>query len=554
MKTIFRRGKLLLLLLWLCSYMACQKNQIRVNTTDDVNIVGYLNNHAADYSLFSRIIERAEASGYLNAYGAYTLFAPTNTAVKTYLSKQGKTSVDDIGVDALKDLLRFHLIADTLTTSSFTDGKLPAITQYGQYLITSVATTDGKSSYLINRQAIVTKANIVTGNGIIHAIDHVLEPAQSTLAQLLSQDSRYSIFTQALKETGYYDSLNIANNSDSTRRWLTLIAQTDAVYRANNIADYPALKALYSQTGNPKLAEDSLHLYVAYHILPGIRFLADIVSATSHSTLAPQEVVTSKLSGQEVLLNEDIFNGITEPGVQLDRTNSDITANNGALHSALSNLSIKVRKPVPVYWDVADQPELRKLVSLFRKPGQVQEFTDPDQFSGINWSGGSIKYNVTATSSSDYYCYYDFISLYMRTAVTPWIEFKTPFLVKGKYKVWVCFRRARAQTIQVQVDDQIMPRLISVADYYPVALDDDNAEAAGFKRFMVTAASNSNHIGKLVGTVDITTSQQHTIKFIALTNESGSANTFNLDMVHFIPIEEEQKWPRFNRDGSMEYK
>ena len=412
MKTAFRHGKLWLLMLWLSSSMACQKNQIKVNTTDDVNIVGYLNNHAEDYSLFSRIIERAEASGYLNAYGAYTLFAPTNAAVKTYLAQQSKTSVDDIAVDALKDLLRFHLIADTLTTSSFTDGKLPAITQYGQYLITSVATTDGKSSYLINRQATVTKANIITGNGIIHVIDHVLEPAKSTLAQLISQDTRYSIFTQALHETGYYDSLNIADNSDSTRRWLTLIAQTDAVYAANNIPDYNTLKAVYSQTGNPKLAEDSLHLYIAYHILPGIRFLADIVSATSHNTLAPQEVVTSKLSGQEVLLNEDVFNGITEPGIQLDRSNSDITANNGTMHSALNNLSIKVRKPVPVYWDVADQPELRKLVSVFRKPGQVQEFTDPDQFSGINWSGGSIKYNVTATSSSDYYCYYDYFSRY----------------------------------------------------------------------------------------------------------------------------------------------
>lgn len=529
---------------------ACKKTEIRSATTDDVNIVDYLTQHADEFSEFSKIIRLAGAQGYLNAYGTYTLFAPTNAGVKTYLSKYGKASVEALDVSIAKDILRFHLIADTITTSAFTDGKMPAITQYGQYLITGVALVDGKASYRINRQATITKSNIVTGNGIIHTIDNVLEPATSTLAALVEKDNRYAIFTQALKETGYYDSLNIANNTDSTRRWLTLIAQTDSVFKANGIADYAALKQLYSHTGNPKLAEDSLHLYISYHIIPGIRFLSDIVSAPSHTTLAPLEVITSKLVGQQVLLNEDVFNGVTEPGIPLDRNNSDVAANNGALHAALGNVRIKVRNPVPVYWDVADQPELRKLVSVFRKPGQVQEFSDPDQFSGIKWSGGTIKYNVTATSSTDYYYYYDFISLYNRISVTPWIEFTTPFLVKGKYKVWVCFRRARQQTIQVQIDGQAMPKLVNVADYYPSAQDDDNAEAAGYKRFMVTAASNTNHVGRLVGTVEILTSEQHKIRFVALTDASGSANTFNLDMVHFIPVDEEQKWPRFNRDGT----
>lgn len=542
-----------LLLAWLLLVLGCKKENIRSTTTDDVNIVGYLANNPNEFSEITSIIKRAEASGYLNAYGTYTLFAPTNNAVKTYLSKYGKSAVEDLDVAAVKDLLRFHLIKDTLSTSVFTDGKMPNITQYGQYLITSVAIVDGKASYRINRQATITKGNIITGNGIIHVIDKVLEPASITLAKLIESDPRYSIFTQALKETGYYDSLNIANNTDTTRRWLTLFAQPDSVYKANNIADFTALKSRYSNTGDPKSGVDSLHLYVGYHILPGLRFLSDIISAPSHTTLAPLEVITTRLEGQQIILNQEVFNGITEPGINIDRGNSDLAANNGAFHTALGDLRIKVRNPVAVYWDVADQPELRKLVSLFRKPGQVQEFTDPTQFAGIKWSGGSIKYNVTATSSTDYYNYYDFISLYNRISVTPWIEFTTPFLVKGKYKVWVCFRRAREQTIQVQVDGQAMPKLVVVADYYPSAQTDDVAEAAGYKRFMNTPVSNANHVGRLVGTVDILTSEAHKIKFVSLTDASGSANTFNIDMVHFIPVDQEQKWPRFNRDGTLVY-
>ncbi|WP_076380210.1 fasciclin domain-containing protein [Filimonas lacunae] len=550
---LLKRSHVFMVVFFALAIAGCKKTDFTIATTSDANIADYLRNDPADFSDFYTIISRAGAAGYLNAYGAYTVFAPTNTAVKAWLLKKGKSSVNDIDSSVLRDVVRFHLIKDTLTTSVFTDGKLPNINVYGQFLTTSVGVSDGVAGYIINRQAKLLQGNIVTGNGIIHVIDQVLEPATLTLAQQLEQNSDYSIFTQALKETGYYDTLNTSNIIDTTRQWLTVIAQTDAVFKAIGIADYAALKAQYSNTGNPRDHADSLHLYIAYHILTGIKFLADIISAPSHTTLAPLEVVTAKLDNQTVLLNEDVFNGVTEPGIALDRTNSDYIATNGALHAATGNLQIKVRKPAAVYWDVADQPEIRQLVSVFRKPGQVAEFSDPAQFSGIKWQGGTIKYNVTATTSTDYYCYYDFLTWYMRTAVTQWVEFTTPFLVKGKYKVWICFRRARAQTIQVLVDDQPLSKLVDVSVYYPTTLDDDNAEATGVKRFVVTPSTNANHIGKLVGVVDIATSDRHKLKFVALTNESGSANTFNLDMVHFIPADQEQKWPRFQRDGTATY-
>jgi uncharacterized surface protein with fasciclin (FAS1) repeats len=536
-------------ILLLLLFAACKREKLQLTTTSDVNITGYLEKDTARFSLFLQVLERTGSDGYLNAYGAYTLFVPDNDAMSAYLSATGKGNVNTMDVEQLKALIRIHLIADTITTASFTDGKMPAITEYGQFLVTGVQTFAGSSRYVINRQSVILQSNIITGNGIIHVINKVLEPATLTLAQLLEKDTRYSIFTQALKETGYYDSLNAI-----TEDWLTVVAQSDSVYQSNYIPDYPSLKQRYSNTGNPRDPADSLHLYIAYHILPGIKYLADIVTAPSHPTLAPLEVLTAKLKGQAVLLNEDEFNGVVEEGIQLDRLNSDYQASNGALHAALGNIALKVRNPTPLYWDVTDQPELRKMVSVFRKSGQVLELTDPAQFSDMKWQGGTIKYNVLASSaSSDYYAYDDFFTLYIRTAVTQWLEFKTPFLVKGKYKVWVCYRRARAQTIQVSVDDQVLPRLVQAGDYYPVALDDNNAEASFFKRYMVTPVSNANLVAKLVGIADISTSDRHTIRFTAISNESGSANTFNLDMVHFIPVEMEQKWPRFNKDGTAVY-
>jgi hypothetical protein len=61
-------------------------------------------------------------------------------------------------------MVRLHLLEDTLYTGSFTDGKLPVITMYGQYLVTSVVTTGGVSSYTVNRQG---PGNSVKTSGLV---------------------------------------------------------------------------------------------------------------------------------------------------------------------------------------------------------------------------------------------------------------------------------------------------------------------------------------------------------------------------------------------------
>ena len=106
---------------------------------------------------------------------------------------------------------------------------------------------------------------------------------------------------------------------------------------------------------------------MAYHMLTDARYLADIVTSPSHNTLAPLNVVSAKLEGETVLINDLVFNNIHEQGIALDRATSDVTATNGVLHKAISHFAIKNRVPIRIDWDVADVPELRKLTAVFRK-------------------------------------------------------------------------------------------------------------------------------------------------------------------------------------------
>jgi uncharacterized surface protein with fasciclin (FAS1) repeats len=539
----------------------CKKTDIAVGTTTDVNIVGYLDKHLDSFSLFRQILERTETSAYLNAYGAYTCFAVTNSGVQAYLSKIGAANVDAAPLPTLKDMVKLHLLEDTITTAAFTDGKLPVITMYGQYLTTGVTMKYGVSSYLINKQGFVLQRDIKTGNGMIHVIDNVLTPATLSLAKQLEANPEYSIFLQAVKETGYYDLLNTTNNPDVNKRFLTVIAESNTALADSTIPSYAALKAKYAQNANLTSDTNRLNMYVAYHILYGIKFLADIKISQSHTTLAPQEVISSKLdtlNPLDVILNEDEFNGVVERGIFIKRLNSDVQATNGVLHEAAAHFSVKFRNPTAVYWDVSDFPEIRKLTAFFRRANYA--FSKPtaadEPIKDISWP---LPRNVT-TSTMNYVAnsgtitngasFNDVNKMILGAPDRPlYIDYKTPVIIKGKYKVWMCYRQQTTSSssqnqCNVIIDGETMQRTFNFVTVRPSGTDAD-LESINFKRY--TERTENYWVGRLVGIVDIKTTERHTIRIHTIV---GTQNDNNLDMVHFIPINENQVLPRFKVDGS----
>jgi uncharacterized surface protein with fasciclin (FAS1) repeats len=543
------------------SVPGCRKLKIDEATTDDVNIVGYLDKNLDSFSLFRQILDKTGNAAFLNAYGAYTIFAPTNSGVKTYLAKIGAASVDAADVNVLKDMVRLHLLEDTVYTSSFTDGKLPVITMYGQFLITSVTNKDGVSSYFVNRQAIIQKSNIRLGNGVVHVVDNVLLPAVKTIAQQLEENPNYSIFVQAMKETGFFAVLNTVN-PDLSKRWVTVFAENNQALADSGFANYAALKAAYSQTGNPANTNDSLHMYVAYHISNGLKFLGDIISLPTHETLLPQEVISIKLIDQKVILNQDEFNGILEMGVELNRTKSDNAATNGVYHDATGHFTVKFRKPTALFWDVASFEEIKKLPAYYRKANYTfprptiadQPIKDHYWGWGANAGTNKLEYEYSAASSITNYAYNNDITwVPMGLPNRPiWWEMRTPPIVKGKYKVWMCYRQRKQSSssnmlCQVSVNGVIMQRTMNFTDTRPAGTDSE-LEAIGWKRY--TENTSNLWASRQVGVVEFTTTQQQIVRITPLV---GTQDFNYLDMIHFIPIDEPQVLPRFRPNGEMIY-
>ena len=540
---------------------ACRKIELVETTTSDVNIVGWLEKQPDSFSLFRQILERTGTAAFLNAYGAYTCFAPVNSGVKAYLTKIGAASVDAADMNTLKDMVRLHLLEDTVYTNAFTDGKLPVITMFGQFLVTSVANVGGESSYLINRQALVRRSNIRTGNGIIHVIDQVMTPATRTIAQQLEANPNYTVFVQAMKETGYFDRLNVVDPSPANR-WMTVLAETNKALADSGFANYAALKARYSKTGNPRLANDSLNMYVAYHITPGLKFLGDIITQVTHETLLPQEVISIRLIEQDIMINEDEFNGILEKGVRINRPGSDNAATNGVWHEASGHYRVKFRKPTALFWDVSAFEEIKKLPAFYRKANynftRATEADNPIKDHYWGWgplAGTNVLSYIYSTSSSitNFACNNDVNMLPLGLPNRPtWWEMRTPPIIKGKYKVWICYRAQKQssssnQLCQVEVNGQLMQRTMNFTENRPAGTDAE-LEAIGWKRYI----ENTTNLfaARQVGVIEFKTTQQQIIRITPLV---GTQNNNNLDMIHFIPIDENQILPRFRPDGSMIY-
>ena len=67
------------------AFLNCTSEKINERTDETVNITDFLRQND-EYSMFLEMLEITNYSSFMNTYGTYTLFLPTNTAIKQYLT------------------------------------------------------------------------------------------------------------------------------------------------------------------------------------------------------------------------------------------------------------------------------------------------------------------------------------------------------------------------------------------------------------------------------------------------------------------------------------
>jgi len=161
-----------------------------------------------DLSEFASVVERAGLMDQLSAYGKYTCFAPDNKAIDKYLQSIGLSSIDQLSDEDCDTLARTHLVNSLYSTSDmsrFDNGILTTQNMMRRNISVSHANdADGNTVIVLNKDAQIyfVHQDDSVENGIVQKVNAVIPNSVQSIANLIKEDEKVSIFYEALKRTG----------------------------------------------------------------------------------------------------------------------------------------------------------------------------------------------------------------------------------------------------------------------------------------------------------------------------------------------------------------
>ena len=178
-------------------------------------ISSYLSTRPDDFSEWIKVMKYADMYNAVNqATAKLTLFAPTNRAMEAFYQEKKVSSVEELGKVYVRQLVQYHLVNDTITLEEFSKGgELEDKTLSNDILEVTFNADDasegGFNSMYMNGEAHVKELAIHTSNGFVYVLDDVMRPMVESVYQKFFENNKNNILAEALKRTGWHDTLNI---------------------------------------------------------------------------------------------------------------------------------------------------------------------------------------------------------------------------------------------------------------------------------------------------------------------------------------------------------
>jgi len=478
-----------------------------------ITILQILKNDA-QYSNLVEALELTNLSTMLNSYGTYTLFAPNNDAFTIYLKAKGKNAVSEVDKTELRNLLLYHLYDAFYPSATFINGSLPSMTALKEYLAMDLS--QGLTKARLNATTNVVKNDMMATNGVCHGIDGVLFPPPNTVYELLKNNASFSIITKALEVTELKSLLNQTEttvNGVSTKVRYTMFVEPDSIFRKNGINTFDELAAKYSKKKDYTSQDDSLNIFIRYHIISTNKFISDFKDEYLESLSLTNYLVFSITP--DVALNRRTISYVGpdgKPAVREMTTKilseyNNIIAKNGVIHAV--NKLFDVYNPAPLYVMV---PFIKDCSYFPTCLGGLGMSTAEEQLAipWLKWSPADM--NVSIFSYSPLLSGALSISFTMQPA--NYLELTTPALFKGKYNVLFNYARntGGAQNVQPSIDGVDLGGLVNMQP-------------------TVNGLSSLQHL--LLGTVTFYTISSHKVRFTA-----ANLGTNRFDCLEFVPVKE----------------
>lgn len=251
----------------------------------------------------------------LRSEGAFTLFAPTDRAFRECLGNYHvEELLEEENAEELRQLLLYHVVPGV-------------VLEYNDMEEDTLVTAQGNTiqleydgwdhSVYLNDHTEITRADIEATNGIIHAIDCVLEPPQPlpTIFGYLQSMHKFDTLVELIELGGLVDTLNSGE--------YTLFAPTDWAFLDT-----------YGHDGVEELLQldaNTIREFLLYHVLSGKKELVDFEDNQDYVTLTQATdmvEVTFSHSWDCMVLNDFAY---------VDDHNIHVT--NGVIHEIDRSLS-----------------------------------------------------------------------------------------------------------------------------------------------------------------------------------------------------------------------
>lgn len=286
--------KVLVGLTLIFTFSACNNDDTDDTPKPTKNIIELAQENG--FTSLAAALTRAGLIDDLQAAGTFTVFAPTNEAFANLLTAIGQTSIDDVPVPVLEQILLYHVLQSTVKSADVTTGSVSTLQGGSINLAAGTGIT-------VNNAGVIPPFDVEATNGIIHSIDQVLVP------QEIDQ------FVNTVLEPAYF------NNSFSTLVAAAVKANlVTTILSANEITIFAPTNQAFTDAGIDVDALDAATLasVLTYHTI-GANVLSSGIP-TSAATLNENELFFSLTD------NGNFINGNTEIVAV------DIESGNGVVH------------------------------------------------------------------------------------------------------------------------------------------------------------------------------------------------------------------------------
>ncbi len=512
-KIIIFTGLMLLPLLFTTCKDDLENTTFNAYTEQPIGI--YLEMHP-EYSEWVKLLKKANLYNALNIKTKFTCFVVSNASVAEYLKAKGYASVDDIPVEEVIYLMKYHIIPGVAYVHAAFSGMIRDTTASGDYL-TVTYHEGGINAMYVNDYARIEKKDITVINGYIHILDKVLNPVIETVWDIIKASDRYTIFREALEACQleeYLDSrYRKLTSGTSVKDYKTVFVISDEIFQANGIHSLTELRARFSGAADDEKSE--FRKFMKYHIINRNSDFAELATFDAAATTKKKNVAALALNSLiafsdtkgELLINPDAQDTV----VRLVKDKFDLQGNNGFVHEVDNLMTINNPVPSLFEFEFTDVDQCR-ILPLYRSwTSTLDQYTyviDREENTGtIRWqtipdNPVAIKYQLRSQSwakNNDL--------LYITLGYTGWVEIDIPIIAAGKYTVTLYkFAYSARGTLQMYLDGMKFGPLL---DY-----------------------TGSGSTAQAMGTITFTESSSHTIRFSAI--KPGVCET---DRIVFTPVQ-----------------